>query len=117
MGVMVGKKDSSGGSVRQESPLVRNDTIQRMYAGMVESRILEDRTLSKERKAKGPDVHGQEACRVSALVDVEPDDLTSDVAGSVTTAFVRGVELQDVLEHLESISAGKKKAHKATELH
>ena len=117
MGEIVGKKDSSGGSVPQESPLVRNDTMQRMYTGMVESRILEDLARSKRRKAKVPDVHGQEACRVSALVDLEPDDLTSDVAGSVTTAFVRGVELQEVLEHLDSISAGKKKAHKIAELH
>jgi TPP-dependent pyruvate/acetoin dehydrogenase alpha subunit len=83
----------------------------------VESRILEDLAHAKRRKAKGTSVHGQEACRVSALVELEPEDLTSDVTGSVTTAFVRGAELQDVLEHLESISAGKKKAHKAAELH
>jgi len=117
MGEMVGRTDSSSGSVPPESPLVRNNTMQRMYAGMVESRILEDLAHAKRRKAKGTGVHGQEACRVSALVELEPEDLTSDVAGSVTTAFVRGVELQDVLEHLDSISASKKNAHKAAELH
>ena len=117
MAEIVGRKDSSGGSVPPESPLVRNITMQQMYTGMVESRILEDLARSKRRKAKGPDVHGQEASRLSALVDLEPEDLTSDVPGSVTTAFVRGVELQDVLEHIDAISSGKKKAHKATELH
>jgi TPP-dependent pyruvate/acetoin dehydrogenase alpha subunit len=117
MAEIVGRKDSSSGSVPQESPLVRNNTMQQMYAGMVESRILEELAHAGRRKAKGTSVHGQEACRVSALVDLEPEDLTSDVPGSVTTAFVRGVELQDVLEHIDAISSGKKKAHKASELH
>ena len=113
MGEMVGRTDSSSGSIPPESPLVRNNTMQRMYAGMAESRILEDLARTKRRKTKGPDVYGQEACRVSALIDLEPDDLTSDVPGSLTTAFVRGVELQEVLD---SLSTGKKKAHKAAEL-
>ncbi|NYF80888.1 thiamine pyrophosphate-dependent enzyme [Granulicella arctica] len=90
------------GRVVGESPLVPNRKMQRMYEGMVESRLLEELVAERRKKAKGPAARGQEACRVSALLDLEPDDLISDVDGGVTTAFLRGAELHRLVKHTVS---------------
>ena len=64
-----------------ESPLVPNKTLKRMYIAMVEARLLD----------RDKDLRGQEACRVSALLDLGPEDLSSDLTAS--SAYLRGWEL------------------------
>jgi TPP-dependent pyruvate/acetoin dehydrogenase alpha subunit len=90
-------------AVPPESPLVPNRAIERMYAGMVESRLLERRL---GRRKKPSPAHGQEACRVSALLDLGPEDFSSDVPGCVTAAFLRGEELARLLHGEPSALAG-----------
>ena len=82
-----------------ESPLVPNRTLQRMYAGMVESRMLEEKLCKRDGKAARPHVHGQEACRAGALFDLAPEDFTSDLYGSVTAAYLRGEPLDTLVHH------------------
>lgn len=88
-------------SIPPESPLVPNRVLQRMYTGIVESRMLEEQLLSRRKKTKGrsaPASYGLEACRVSALIDLRPGDFTSDLPESAATAFLRGVPLQTIVE-------------------
>jgi TPP-dependent pyruvate/acetoin dehydrogenase alpha subunit len=95
------------GSLAGESPLVPNRTMQRMYKGMVESRLLVDLLHTQHGKSKRPDTRGQEACRASALVDLAPEDFISDHAGALTTAFLRGADLQILLAAVEKKSDKK----------
>lgn len=88
-------------SIPAESPLVSNRTMQQMFQGIVQSHMLDEFLLrSQPKKAKLPkkSLHrGQEACRVSALLGLEPEDFTSDLPGSMVTAFLRGVALKNVV--------------------
>ncbi len=95
-----------------ENPLVPNARLKQMYTGIVESRLLDER-LVKGRKAKLASIRGQEACRVSALVDLTEQDLVSDTQPGGVTAYLRGAELEQVVSHA---SAGKKKQANAAKL-
>jgi TPP-dependent pyruvate/acetoin dehydrogenase alpha subunit len=120
MGEMVGSKRDVGSDMPYESPLVPNRKMKRMYEGIVELRMLEDMLRKRHKKAKRPSGRGQEACRVSALIDLTPDDLTSDTSIGLETAFLRGVPLQALVAHADSLAPGKKSDKKkatATKLH
>ena len=97
------------GSAAGESPLVPNRTMQRMYEGMVESRMLVDLLRSRSGKPRVQNVRGQEACRASALIDLTPDDFVSDSSGILATAFLRGADLQVLLTSTDTASGKKKK--------
>lgn len=99
------------GTQTGESPLVPNRTMQRMYQGMVESRMLADLQQTKRGKAKTPSTYGQEACRAAALVDLTPNDFSSDHSGLAASALLRGVELQTLVTASAS-HHGKKKNRK-----
>ena len=85
--------------VPPESPLVPNEALRRMYAGMVESRLLEEYLRKRQRTVGRPRVRGQEACRTAALLDLKADDFSSDLYGCATTPYLRGQELSAVLNH------------------
>ena len=85
------------GTQAGESPLVPNRTMQRMIEGMVELRLLADLIQAKRGKSKRPASYGQEACRAAALVDLTPDDFSSDHSGFAASAFLRGVDLQTLV--------------------
>ncbi len=94
-----GNREQETGSTLPESSLVPNSTLLRMYAGMLESRLLEEKLRKRDGKAARPHVRGQEACRVSALLDLGTEDFSSDLYGSVTAAFVRGEPLERLAKH------------------
>jgi len=70
--------------------------MQRLYTGMVESRVREQLLRRRDRKTARPPVLGQEAGRVSALLALGAEDFSSDMAGSVSGAFLRGASLAAV---------------------
>jgi TPP-dependent pyruvate/acetoin dehydrogenase alpha subunit len=111
MAEKVSSKRAAVESVPHESPLVPNRKIQRMYEGMVESRMLDDLLRKRYGKAAWPGTRGQEACRISALLDLSPEDLTSDLAGSIATAFLRGADIDAIVASTDS-----KEAASATKL-
>ena len=88
---MVEISDSTAG----ESPLVPNRTMQRMYEGMVQSRLLLDFIRTRRPKVDAPDLRGQEACRASALIDLGPNDFISDRSGRTASAFLHGADLRN----------------------
>jgi TPP-dependent pyruvate/acetoin dehydrogenase alpha subunit len=116
MGQSSGSKDGAVVAAPHESPLVPNRKMKRMYEGIVEARLLEDLLQKRARKAKLPETSGQEACRISALIDLEPEDLTSDIAGSIHTAFLRGASLEQIVQHADALASGKKKDIAAAKL-
>jgi TPP-dependent pyruvate/acetoin dehydrogenase alpha subunit len=91
--------------------------MQRMYQGIVESRMLEEFLHKRDKEAKLHSSRGQEACRIAALVDLEPEDLVSELPTDVTTAFLLGADLSGVMEHADAKASGKKKAVVATAPH
>jgi len=109
MGEKIVSTEAVGNAVPHESPLVPNRTIKRMYEGMVHSRLLEDLLRKRHGKSSWHNVRGQEACRVSALVDLDPEDFASDLPGGATTALLLGASPQAVLEHANAFVTRKKK--------
>jgi len=116
MGEMVGNKGAAVSAAPFENPLVPNRKLKRMYEGIVESRMLEDLLRKRHGKAKRPNTRGQEACRISALIDLDPEDLTSDAPASIETAFLRGVTLTNIVKYADATTSGKKKDIAATKL-
>ncbi|WP_263384288.1 thiamine pyrophosphate-dependent enzyme [Granulicella arctica] len=100
MGEMVGSKRAAGDTTPQESPLVPNRKMQRMYQGIIESRMLEELLRKRYKKAKLGSSYGQEACRNAALIDLEPGDLVSDLPESLTAAFLLGAEPGTIIENI-----------------
>jgi TPP-dependent pyruvate/acetoin dehydrogenase alpha subunit len=96
-----------------ENPLIPNKKLRALYTAMVELRILEERIDSLQKKAKPKarlhTAPGEEACRVSTLIDLEPGDLTSDAHPGVATEFLRGAKLPDLLRHLHALTSGSRK--------
>ncbi len=102
MAEMVGSNHAVDTGSSHESPLVPNKVLQSMYEGIVESRMLEGFLQSRSGKLKGTASPGDEACRVSALIDLTPDDLSSDLADVYTAAFLRGGDLPELLLYIDS---------------
>jgi TPP-dependent pyruvate/acetoin dehydrogenase alpha subunit len=84
------------GSLAGESPLVPNRTMQRIYEGMVQSRMLGDWQQVQRGKSKAPATFGQEACRASVLIGMGEGDLVSDHAGFRASALLLGGELGEI---------------------
>lgn len=116
MGQKSGSRDGAAAIAPHENPLVPNRTMKSMYEGIVQSRLLDDLLQKRARKAKLPSGHGQEACRISALIGLDAEDLTSDVAGSIHTAFLRGIDLERIVAHVDALASGKKKQIAAARL-
>lgn len=66
-----------------ENPLVPNAKLRQMYTMMQEARTLEDalaKRAATKGKKRGATIRGQEAVRVSTAIDLNADDLVSDLA-------------------------------------
>ncbi len=108
MGKLVGSRHSADEPVPHESSLVPNSKMQQMYEGIVSSRMLGDALEKRHRKAKLPTTRGQEACRVSAVVDLDSEDLVSDLPGVLITTYLRGAGLQFLLDYVNrQLTLGK----------
>jgi TPP-dependent pyruvate/acetoin dehydrogenase alpha subunit len=100
-----------------ENPLIPNKKLRALYTAMVELRLLEAFVNDRQKKAKTKPagrLHtapGEEACLVSTLIDLEPDDLTSDAHAGVATEFLRGAKLPHLLRHADARNPG---AHKTS---
>jgi TPP-dependent pyruvate/acetoin dehydrogenase alpha subunit len=95
-----------------ENPLVPNKKLRQMYLAMAEARVLDDHIVKLQRVSKrlrGLDsARGQEACRVSTAIDLEPGDLVSDSQPGFVMDLLAGEKAASLLERIAARSSGKK---------
>lgn len=81
----------------RENPLVPFALMKRMYAGMVDTRLLEASLARRRGEGKRSPVEGQEACRTAVLLNLSANDLVADSTGAASSAWMRGAELAEIL--------------------
>jgi TPP-dependent pyruvate/acetoin dehydrogenase alpha subunit len=98
-----------------ENPLVPNAKLRQMYVAMAEARVLEEHVAGLQRRVKGAkgrrrldSVRGQEACRVSTAIDLEPGDLVSDSQAGVVMDLLAGAKVSSLLKRVAELHSGKK---------
>ena len=93
-----------------ENPLVPNKKLRQMYLAMVEARILDEHVATLRRKAKTrlDSTHGQEACRVSTAIELEPGDLVSDSQQGVVMSHILGTATGAMLKRLSNLISREK---------
>lgn len=98
--------------VLHENPLVPNKKLRDLYTAMVEARVLDEHLTALQRKLKSRDrlesIHGQEACRVSTAIELQPGDLISDAQSSSTIGLLFGAKPETLLRHLVPFDATKR---------
>ena len=95
-----------------ENPLMPNKKLRQMYLAMAEARVLDDHIVKLQRSSRrlrGLDsVRGQEACRVSTVIDLLPGDLVSDSQPGFVMDLLTGTKTNSLLERIAVLSSGKK---------
>jgi len=97
----------------QENPLIPNKKLRQMFVAMTEMRVLDEHIagLRRGRKARRrlDSTAGQEACRVSMAIDLEPGDLVSDAHQGVAMELLAGAPVDSLLRHVTELASGTKK--------
>jgi TPP-dependent pyruvate/acetoin dehydrogenase alpha subunit len=101
-----------------ENPLVPHAKLRQMYVAMAEVRVLEENVAGLQKRLKGPkglkgrrrldSIRGQEACRVSTAIDLEPGDLVSDSQAGVVMDLLAGAKVSSLLKRVAELHSGKK---------
>ncbi len=71
--------------------------MKRMYASMVDTRLLEASMARWRGEGKRSPVEGQEACRAAVLLNLSANDLVADSTGAASSAWMRGAELAEIV--------------------
>jgi TPP-dependent pyruvate/acetoin dehydrogenase alpha subunit len=105
-----------------ENPLVPNAKLRQMYVAMAEARALDEYVAGLKGRFKEPkglkgrrrmiSIRGQEACRVSTAIDLEPGDLVSDCQAGVVMELLAGAKVSSLLKHLAGLGSGKNSSGK-----
>jgi acetoin:2,6-dichlorophenolindophenol oxidoreductase subunit alpha len=94
-----------------ENPLVPNKKLQQIYQAMIEARVLDEHIARMQKGVKArrrlDSTYGQEACRVSTAIDLQPGDLVSDSHVEVTMDFLAGAKIDSLLKRVDAFHAGK----------
>jgi acetoin:2,6-dichlorophenolindophenol oxidoreductase subunit alpha len=94
-----------------ENPLVPNKKLRQMYAAMAEARALDEHIAKMQKGVKArrkiESTHGQEACRVSTAIDLQPGDLVSDSNAGVVMDLLSGTRIDSLLKRVAEFNAGK----------
>jgi TPP-dependent pyruvate/acetoin dehydrogenase alpha subunit len=95
-----------------ENPLVPNRKLRQMYVAMVEARVLDEhlaerKTVDKEWR-RVQSTRGEEACRVSTAINLQPGDLVSDSQPGGIMDLLAGVKVEHLLRRVSGKAAGKK---------
>ena len=97
----------------QENPLVPNKKLREMYVAMVEVRVLDEHLAGPKLKQATRRLHstrGEEACRVSTALDLQPGDLVSDSQPGIVMDLLAGVRADLLLRSLRTQASGTKPA-------
>jgi acetoin:2,6-dichlorophenolindophenol oxidoreductase subunit alpha len=94
-----------------ENPLVPNKKLRQMYQAMVEARVLDEHIARMQKGLKAcrklNSTRGQEACRISTAIDLQPGDLVSDSHVEVTMDLLAGTKIDSLLKRVDAFHAGK----------
>jgi TPP-dependent pyruvate/acetoin dehydrogenase alpha subunit len=97
----------------QENPLIPNKKLRQMFVAMTEMKMLDEHIAELQRKHKArrrlDSTAGQEACRVSTAIDLEPGDLVSDAHAGVAMELLAGARVDSLLRHVVELASGTKK--------
>ncbi len=98
-----------------ENPLVPNAKLRQMYVAMAEARVLDEHIVALQKNAKAGrarrrlgSIRGQEACRVSTAIDLQPGDLVSDSQVGVVMDLLAGAKVNSLLKRVAELGSGKK---------
>lgn len=96
-----------------ENPLIPNTRLRQMFVAMAEMRVLDEHLASLQRGAKSRrqfnSTLGEEACRVSTAIGLEPGDLVSDIQAGVGMGLVLGEKVDLVMRQVREITSNSKK--------
>ena len=85
----------------RENPLVPNRRLREMYVAMFEARLLDDHCLATLTTGKKPNKlssrRGEEACRISTAIDLQPGDLISDSRADSLMDLLGGTKVERLL--------------------
>jgi acetoin:2,6-dichlorophenolindophenol oxidoreductase subunit alpha len=94
-----------------ENPLVPNKKLRQMYEAMVEARMLDEHIARMQKGLKARrrlySTRGQEACRISTAIDLQPGDLVSDSHVEATMDLLAGAKIDSLLKRVDAFHAGK----------
>ena len=100
---------------KYENPLVPNVKLRQMYMAMAEARVLDEHIASLQKNAKTgkarrrvESIRGQEACRVSTAIDLQPGDLVCDSQVGVVMDLLAGAKVNPLLKRVAELCSGKK---------
>jgi acetoin:2,6-dichlorophenolindophenol oxidoreductase subunit alpha len=97
----------------QENPLIPNKKLREMFVAMTEMRVLDEHIAGLQRGRKTrrrlDSTAGQEACRVSTAIDLEPGDLVSDAHAGVAMELLAGAPVDSLLRHVTELASGTNK--------
>lgn len=100
-----------------ENPLVPNKKLRQIYTAMVETRLLDEHVAKLQRKAKVRhrmySTFGQEACRVATAIELNADDLVSDIEANAAMDYIFGAALAPLLRRIGGDVSGAKSAAKS----
>jgi acetoin:2,6-dichlorophenolindophenol oxidoreductase subunit alpha len=102
-------------TVMYENPLVPNAKLRQMYVAMAEARVLDEHVSGLRQRVKGAkgrlgrldSIRGQEACRVSTVIDLGPGDLVSDSEVGVVMDLLAGAKASSLLKHVAELGSGR----------
>jgi len=94
-----------------ENPLVPNKKLRQIYEAMVEARTLDEHIAKMQKGVKArrrlDSTRGQEACRVSTAIDLQPGDLVSDSHAGVVMDLLSGTKVDSLLKRVAAFNSGK----------
>jgi acetoin:2,6-dichlorophenolindophenol oxidoreductase subunit alpha len=94
-----------------ENPLVPNKKLRQMYEAMVEARTLDEHIAKMQKGLKArrrlDSTYGQEACRVSTAIDLQPGDLVSDSHVTIAMDLLGGAKADSLLKPVNAFHSGK----------
>jgi len=96
-----------------ENPLIPHKKLRQLFVAMVEMRALDEHIAKLQRGAKArrrlDSTGGEEACRVSTAIDLEPGDLVSDAQVGVAMGLLGGAKVGSLLQHVAEFTTSAKK--------
>lgn len=94
-----------------ENPLVPNKKLRQIYEAMVEARVLDEHIARMQKGVKArrrlDSTRGQEACRISTAIDLQPGDLVSDSHAGVVMDLLSGAKIDSLLKRVAAFHSGK----------
>ncbi len=91
-----------------ENPLISNEKLKHIYGAMIRTRLFDECLVRMQRKVRPSErlasVSGEEACRVSTLIELNAGDLISDAVSNPAIELILGAPVRSLLRRIRTIS-------------